>query len=588
MKIESLIRLLRILKKIDMIKKNKKITKNQKSFYFEDYEIKNYNTKSKNLNFSIKRLSLVFFIFLFFATIYSFKIVYLSLIKEENYFLNKYSGEKVVKRQDILDRNNVILAKNTEAYNVAVRPDLVKDKKKLLINLTINFPELNIPEIKENLEKGKFFYLKKKISPLEREKFWNLGEKSIDLSEVYETRIYPQKSLFSHVLGQTNDKGEGISGLEKSFNQILKDSNNSLVLSLDSNLQFLIREELMESNKIFKTVGSAALLMNVNNGEILSLVSLPDSDLNKRINLDDPKYLNKVTMGVYELGSVFKTFALVAGLEKKVIEYDTKFRDLKNQIRCGKYIIKEHDKLPKDLTSEQILIVSSNIGAIRIAQKVGLESYKNFLHSIELFNKIDFELDEVGTPLKFNWGKCKLATSSYGHGITTTLLQLAKAYAIIGNGGFKINPTIIKDKNSLNEKNEKIISSNTSDIINQILRKVVSEDAGTANFANISGYDIGGKTGTAYKSINGVYDRNKKRNTFVSLFPMVKPKYLLLVMLDEPKPAPNYVYSNPNGTKHTGEWRSTSGWNTVEVAGKIIRKIGPILAINTLQVASNF
>jgi len=589
LKKKDLGKLLKILKKINnMTKKIKNINKNQKGFYFEDYEIKNYNTKSKNLNFSIKRVSLVFFIFLFFGTIYSFKIVYLSLIKEENYFLNKYSGKKIVKRQDILDRNNIILAKNTKVYNAAIRPNLVKDKKKLLINLMINFPELNIVEIKENLEKGKFFYLKKKINPLEREKFWNLGEKSIDLSEVYETRIYPQKSLFSHVLGQTNDKGKGISGLEKSFNQILKDSDSSLILSLDSNLQFLIREELIEASKIFKTIGSAALLMDIHNGEILSLVSLPDSDLNKRINLDDPKYLNKITMGVYELGSVFKTFTLAAGLESKAIEYDTKFRDLKNQVRCGKYTIKEHDKLPKDLTSEEILIVSSNIGAIRIAQKIGRESYKNFLQSMELFNKIDFELDEVGTPLKFNWGKCKLATSSYGHGVTTTLLQLAKAYAIIGNGGFKINPTIIKDKNALNEKNEKIISSETSNIMNQVLRKVVSEDAGTANFANISGYDVGGKTGTAYKSINGVYDRNKKRNTFVSLFPMHKPKYLLLVMLDEPKPAPNYIYSNPNGTKHTGERRNTSGWNTVEIAGKIIRKIGPILAINNLQVASNF
>ena len=366
-------------------------------------------------------------------------------------------------------------------------------------------------------------------------------------------------------------------------------TNSSLELTLDTNLQFIIRQELIEANKVFRTIGSAALLMEIDTGEVLSLVSLPDYNLNARLNIKDPIYLNKITKGVYELGSVFKTFTLAAGLETKMIKANTLFKNLKNQIICAGKPISEHDKLPKNLTAEEILVMSSNIGAIRIAQMIGVENYRKFLNSLELFKKIDFELEEIGTPLPFKWEKCKLETASFGHGVTTTPLQLAKAYAIVGNGGYKIKPTIVLDKikKSKNEK-KKIISLETSNIINAMLRKVVSNKVGTAKFADIKGYEVGGKTGTARKSINGVYNKKKKINTFVSLFPSSKPKYVLLVMLDEPKSAPNFVYEFSNGYRLTGETRNTAGWNTVVVVGKIIEKIGPILAIKNLQASNKF
>jgi len=181
----------------------------------------------------------------------------------------------------------------------------------------------------------------------------------------------------------------------------------------------------------------------VDNGEILSLVSLPDYDLNKRFSINEDIYTNKITKGVYELGSVFKTFILAAALESNVINSNTMFKNLDKKIFCAGREISEHDELPQNLSAEQILIRSSNIGAIRIAQMVGIKKYKDFLNSLELFKKIDFDFEEIGTPLPFRWGKCKLATSSFGHGVTTTPLQLARAYAILGNGGYKIQPTII-------------------------------------------------------------------------------------------------------------------------------------------------
>ena len=393
-------------------------------------------------------------------------------------------------------------------------------------------------------------------------------------------------------MGQTDDINEGISGVEKFFDQDLNNLEKIKIpfsLTLDSNLQYLIREELINAQSDFHNTGSAAILMNVQNGEILSLISLPDYDLNKRISINDDIYINKITLGVYELGSVFKTFTIAAALENKLINPNTIFKNLENSITCDKYTISEHDKLPKNLSVEQILVQSSNIGAVRIAQKIGIEKYKNFLNSLELLHTINFDLEEIGTPIPFKWGKCKLATASYGHGIATTPLQVARAYAILGNGGYKIKPTFLKNKIKSSEKREQIISEKTSNAINLMLRKVVSLNEGTANFADIKGYEVGGKTGSSIK-----YNNNAKLNTFVSLFPASKPKYVLLVMLDEPKPAPNFVYNMPpskkfpSGYKYKGEKRNTSGWNTVVVAGKIIEKIGPILAINNLQASKNF
>ncbi len=568
----------------------------KKSFYFEDYADYENNPDKKNTK-SIKipsgRIVFLFFIFFSLISIFSIKIIYLALFPGQNLVFTKVSENFYQERRDIIDRNGTILARNIYVYDAGIRPKLVKDKKKLLFDLKLIFPEIDMKKIEKNLNKKKFFYIKKRLTEDEKTNLWLLGNKAIEFPKK-QFRIYPQKNLFSHVVGQIDDDNVGISGIENFFDDKLKEKNlidSPLKLSVDSNLQHLIREELIIAQSYFKNIGSAALLMDIDNGEVLSLVSLPDYDLNKRVTIDDNIYANKVTLGVYELGSVFKTFTIAAGLENKIIDPNTIFENLENEITCDKYTISEHDKLPTNLNTEQILVRSSNIGAVRIVQKIGIKKYKNFLNSLGILSKISFDLNEVGTPHVFKWGKCKLATSSYGHGITTTPLQLARAYAILGNGGYKINPSILKKTNTFLSVEEKtqIISEETSNTMNSMLRNVVKLNEGTANFADIEGYDVGGKTGTALK-----YNSKAKLNTFVSIFPSNNPKYVLLVILDEPKPAPSYVYEFPpsekfpNGYKHKGETRNTSGWNTVVVAGKIIEKIGPILAINNLQASKNF
>ena len=324
--------------------------------------------------------------------------------------------------------------------------------------------------------------------------------------------------------------------------------------------------------------------MDVNTGQIISLVSLPDFNPNKRANITDVNYINRVTKGVYELGSVFKTFTLAAGFHEGVIEPDTEFKDLEKSINCGKNTINEYDKkIPSNLTAEQILIRSGNIGSVRIGQAIGLEKFRKFMNDLNLINSIQFDIEEVGVPVSFKWGKCKLATASYGHGITTTILQLANAYSIIVNGGYKINPALIKKKS--NFKPQKILKNDVSNKINPILRKIVTTQEGTASLANIDGYEVGGKTGTAQKSAVGGYSNNKI-NTFASIFPTSNPKFSFVVMLDEPKTNNEYIYNyrDGSGIKYKGTPFNTAGWTSVEIVGQIIEKIGPILATKYNQV----
>ncbi len=569
-------------------KKTKKqlSNKNQKSFYFEDYI--ETNIKQKNLSkeyISEDRIYILFFVFLCLISIFVIKITFVSIQKPELFSYKKNDLNFLPLRRDIVDRNGEIISRNIKSYHAAIRPSLIKDKKKFLINIRLKFPEISQEKLKKKLSKNKYFYLKKRLTEDEKNKLWTLGEKGI-IFEPTQSRIYPHAELYSHILGQTDDDNYGISGVERFYDKSLKDLkkiNEPLKLTFDTNIQYLIKKELEKSIEDFKALGAAGILMDVKTGEVLSLVSLPDYNINLRDNISSSNYTNKITKGVFELGSIFKTFTIALALEKKLLTPDTVIKDIPNKIKCSKYTISEHDKLPNNLSVKEILIRSSNIGSVLIAQKIGEESYKNFLKDLKLLETPEFELEEVGTPINFRWDKCKLETVSYGHGITTTPLQAASAYAAISNGGNFIQPTLHFNKSKeLNIK--KIVSNQTSSQLNKILREVVTNENGTASLADVFGFQVGGKTGTAKKNFYGEYS-DKKLNTFISLFPMDNPKHVLLVLLDEPKPAPHIVY-NYRGQKISTR-RNESGWNSVYVAGKIIEKIGPILAINNNEVYNN-
>ena len=542
----------------------------------------NFKTEKSNLNISFNRIAFIFFIFFIISLIFSIHLLHLGSRKIN--FENNQIKDTSLKlyRGDIIDRDGNFLSKTVSTKDIGISPYKIIDKKKLILNLKLIFPNKNYEEIKKRIEKGKFFYFEKKVSQENYEKLMLLEDKSIEQRNNL-IRIYPQKNLFSHIIGQIDEDNNGISGLEMSFDDKLKSSTNPLMLTVDTDIQFIIRNELIKFNKVFNTKGSAAILMDINAGEILSLISLPDFNPNKRENISDKNFINRATKGVYEFGSVFKTFTLAAAFDEKLIEPLSEFKDLPVSLKCAGFLIKEYDKnIPKDLTAEQILIRSGNIGSVRIGQKIGEEKFRLFLTKVGVLKKIDFDITEVGKPIPFTWGKCPLATASFGHGITTTLLQLAKAYSIIANGGFDINPSLIKKSNY---DKKRVLDPDVSKKILPILRKIVTTKNGTASLANVNGYDIGGKTGTAEKSTQGGYS-NKKINSFVSIFPTSKPKFVLAIMLDEPKINNEYIYHYRDGSniKYKGTPFNTAGWTTVEVTGQILDKIGPILATKYSEI----
>ena len=558
--------------------KNRKfIHQNQKSFFFDDFlEINPKQKKIHKSKISEDRLYVLFSVFFSLILIFSISIFSISLQASNFQVYKKTDQNYLFHRRDIKDRNGQLIASNINSYHAAIKPSLIKNKENFIINIKLNFPEISLSGLKKNLENKKYFYLKKRLTEDEKNKLWSFGEKGI-IIEPFQSRVYPHGQLFSHVLGQTDDDNYGISGIKKFFDKDLKNvvkKKNPLFLTLDTNIQFLIKTELKKAMKDFNTKAAGGLLMDVTNGEVLSLVSLPDYNVNIRNNISDLKYMNLITKGVYELGSVFKTFTLALAIEENILSPETIIKNIPNKVKCSKYTISDIHKFPEELSAANILIQSSNIGSLIIGRKIGEQKLKNFLENLGLLKTINFELEEIGKPLNFNWERCKLETISFGHGITTTPLQAAAAYAAITNGGYIINPTL-NLKKKINIEKKIIISNKTSDQINKILRKVVTDEEGTGSFADIFGYDVGGKTGTAKNYINS----EQNINTFISIFPSKNPKYVLLILLDDPKAAPQISY-NYRGQIIKNVSRNEAGWNSVYVAGKIIEKIGPILAIN--------
>jgi len=562
------------------------MTEIKSKFTIEDYKSDfTFKKKDNGINIHFNRVAFIFFIFFIIYLVYTIHLIHLGSRNDKSEKINNLSLYKShLYRSDIIDVNGNYLAKTVKSIDIGLKTSDIINKKKLLLSLNIIFPNKNFHEIEKKIENKKFFYLEKKISEENYEKIMKLGDKSI-VPEEKVLRIYPQKNLFSHVLGQIDDDNNGISGLEKSLNEDLKKSDDPIKLTVDKDIQFLIRKELMKYQEIFQSKGSAAILMNVNNGNILSLVSLPDFNPNERQNITDVNYINRVTKGTYELGSVFKTFAFASALNEKLIKPETEFLDLPKSIKCDKYRIGEYDKeIPSDLTAEQILVRSGNIGSVKIAQKVGSDKFKLFLEKVGVLSDIDFDIEEVAPQKNYDFGKCRLATASFGHGIATTILQLAKGYSVLSNGGYEIKPTLIYKEKNFKNKNEKILNKGISEQVVSALRKIVNTEEGTAKFADVQNYEVGGKTGTADQPKGGAYSE-AKINTFASIFPTSNPQFVFVVMLDTPKKSKDYYYKYRH---RKGGWKgtlyNTAGWTSVEVAGKVIDKIGPILATKYIEV----
>ena len=545
---------------------------NQLDLYFDE----NIYQKKENKNLD-NRINIIISVFLLLSFLTLSKLIFLGFEKKEFILKDNYI-EQELKRRSIVDQNNNLLAYSIKTHDLLVRTKKIKNFNNLNLKLRIKFPEVDLKKI-ENLNKKSFHIIKKNLSPAEYNNALSLGEPSIELVE-NETRIYPDKNLFSHILGNVDTDQQGVSGIELFLNDEILDKkkiNIPIVLSVDQRIQFIIRETLLDSINIFSAKGASAVLMEASTGKILSMVSLPDYNPNDRSELKNKDNLfNKNSKGLYELGSVFKTFVIANALELKKVTRDKVYKNLPSQVACGKFIIKEYkySKDKKNLSVNDVLVESSNIGTIRIIQDSGLETYQNFLEKLEIFDYSGIELPEVSASTKKRWGMCRTLTAGYGHGINTTPLQLTRAYASIINGGNLLEPTLLKNKKT--KIKNKIISKENSKIIKKILRTNVDNNytrGGSGRKADINGYNVMGKTGTAEKPSNiGKGYSNEILNVFVSVFDVDENLYVLTVIMDEPKGAP----------KLWGHNRRESGWNAGYINGQIIKKIGPIL--NTLKI----
>jgi len=496
--------------------------------------------------------------------------------------LSVSSSKIYSERADIVDRNGAVLATNLATTALYAQPQMMVNPERAATELVKIFPDLKLARLRKDFTgKRTFVWVRKKLSPEQEQLVHDIGEPGL-LFGPREMRLYPNGRLAAHILGGTGFGKEGvraaelvgIAGVEKYFDKRMRDPamvDKPLQLSIDLTAQATTRRVLQGGMKIMDAKGAAAVLMDVHTGEVISMVSLPDFDPNKRPPIllkgdpSDSPLFNRAAQGVYELGSTFKPFTVALALDKGLVTENTMI-DTRGPIKWGKFRISDFHNYGPELSVMDVIVKSSNIGSARIAQTVGAEAQKKFFEQLGLFEPTPLELTEarhIKPLVPKNWSELTTMTASYGHGIAVTPLHLAAAYATLANGGYRVEPTLLKAQGP-DRYGTRVIKAATSKIVMRMLRNVVTR--GTASFGNVKGYSVGGKTGSADKpKPSGGYYDDKVISTFASVFPTNDPKYVLILMLDEPS------------IVAAGETRRTAGWTAVPVANELITRLAPIL-----------
>ncbi|KRS16247.1 peptidoglycan D,D-transpeptidase FtsI family protein [Roseovarius indicus] len=490
----------------------------------------------------------------------------------------------LAQRADIVDRKGRILATNFETHSLYAQPQQMIEPVRAADELVKIFPDLDHARlVKDFSGKRKFLWIKKKLSPEQKQAVHDIGEPGL-LFGPREMRLYPNGKLAAHVLGGASFGREGVyaaevigvAGIEKFYDERLRDpakGHEPLTLSLDLSVQAAIERVLYGGMSLMNAKGAAAVLMDVQTGELISLASLPDFDPNDRPrpptkgNASDSPLFNRAVQGLYELGSTFKIFAMAQALELRLVTPETMV-DTRGPLTWGKFRIRDFHDYGSQLSATKVIVKSSNIGTARVAQMIGAERQQEFLKSLGFFEPTGVELVEAAGAkplLPPKWSELSTMTISYGHGLSASPLHLASAYATIANGGHKVTPTLLRQPKG--QLGAEVMSEQTAAKSMAMLRKVVSE--GTASLGEVPGYAVAGKTGTADKpKENGRgYYEDKVIATFASAFPAHDPKYVLVVSLDEPVETSGDIP------------RRTAGWTAVPVAAEIIRRVAPLLGL---------
>ncbi len=473
-------------------------------------------------------------------------------------------------RSDIIDRNGVLLATSLPTASLYANPRQILDSKEATQKLVRVFPNINRKKMAEKLSSSKsFVWLKRNLTPKTQFLVNTLGIPGFDFQPT-ERRVYPHGRLVAHALGLTNIDGRGLSGIEGYFDKVLRGTERPLELSIDIRVQSVLREELVKAMLEFRAVGAAGLVLDATNGEVRAMISLPDFNPNKPITASGVAGFNRVTKGVYEMGSTFKLFTVAMALDTGTARLKDHY-DATKPIKISRYKISDYHAKNRWLSVPEIIIYSSNIGAAKMALDVGTLGQKKYLKRFGMLTPARIDLPEIGTPLTpAHWRQINTMTISYGHGISVSPIQLVSGIAALVNGGILYRPRMIKVPKGENIAGSRVLSRNTSKKMRGLMRLVVRH--GTGRNADVPGYLIGGKTGTSNKTdLRGGYDRSRRMSSFVAAFPMDKPRYVILIMIDEPK-----------GTKRTRGY-ATGGWVAAPVVANVVKRMAPLLGLKPSQ-----
>lgn len=484
-----------------------------------------------------------------------------------------YQQERQIHRPEITDRNGAVMATDIGTASLYADPRYVVEPRDTARLISTVLTDINADELGAKLSSGKAFaWVKRDLTPKQQQAVHYLGLPGLEFRDE-EKRVYPNGRTASHVLGAVDLDNRGISGIERYLDRQLGGATEDtkpdfgrsgpVALSIDLSVQYALRDELLKAMDEFRAKAAVGVIMDVHTGEIVAMNSLPDFDPNDPMASSDDARFNRATLGVFELGSVFKAVTLAAALDSGKVQINEKF-DATQPLRVGRFSIHDYHAENRWLTVSEVFRYSSNIGTAKIALTLGREEHRDYLKRFGLLNRIDIELPEKGTPLvPSRWTDLATITASYGHGIAVTPVQVVAAVSTVVNGGMKVTPTLLKRERP--EQRVRIISEEVSREMVGLLRLVVVE--GTGKKADVPAYPVIGKTGTAEKAINGVYVRNRLITSFISAFPASNPRYAMIVMFDEPQ-----------ATKQTFGF-ATAGWNAAPVTGRVVARVAPLLGL---------
>ncbi|AMC12801.1 peptidoglycan D,D-transpeptidase FtsI family protein [Liberibacter crescens] len=533
--------------------------------------------KEKKFIQSRYRIILVMLSFVLLYMVVNIKLIRYGFLHPEDVFAAARPSEwKSASRPDILDRNGEILATDIHTVSLYADPYTIIDPDEAVEKLATVLPDLDIKGIYRKLSSKslRFQWLRRQLTPKQQSQIIALGIPGLRFRPE-KRRFYPGGSIVSHVVGYVNVDNQGITGIEKfiDMNGLSDLSAAGLVedhalepvkLSIDLRVQSIVHELLVESYKKYNAEATGAVVLDVRSGEVLAMVSIPDYDPNHPGDGREDGWLNRISNGTFEMGSTFKAFTIAMGLDSGVIGMDDTV-DVRYPIKINGFSIRDFHSKDRILTIPEIFQYSSNIGAAKIADSVGVDQHKEFLNKLGLLSRLNTELPEIKTPSQpSEWKKINSLTIAFGHGIATTPLQTAVAAAALVNGGYLIPPTfMLRNREEAAHNAQRVIKKSTCDDVRFLLRWNAINGSGKK--ALVSGFDVGGKTGTAQKVINGHYSRNLNFNSFLAVFPVNDPQYVVLVFIDS--------------AKNKDMKSLTAGTNAVPLAGEIIRRSAAILGV---------